>query len=152
MDGKSAYSAAVRSQKAEALRRLANGDAKLYNTLLRGKARYLMHGQNWQVVDLNEVLRQFAPGAEAEVRNGKVNYRSRNGDTVVVVDIGGGYLRIQDLKRYKRRKKERVYLDLDGNDLRYLTVKGERVQRSVDSYLAKTHFLIRQRVQITSGN
>ncbi|NMM97248.1 hypothetical protein [Bifidobacterium olomucense] len=149
MDVKSGYSSTVHNRKTEADRQREQGDDKLYMSILRGKARNLMHRQNWQEVSLAEVVNRFAPGASPIVKGNKIHYRSLDGAIDVLVDIGGGYLRIQDLKHSTRKRPE--YLDLSGHNPRYTIIDGKKVQiMSPEQYNPITHFHVKHMPQIES--
>ncbi|KAB5605779.1 hypothetical protein [Bifidobacterium jacchi] len=149
MDVKANYSSTVQHQKAEADRQRERGDDRLYISILRGKARNLMYRQNWQEVSLPEIVERFAPRASPIVKGNKIHYRSLDGAIDVLVDIGGGYLRIQDLKHSTRKRPE--YLDLSGHNPRYVIVSGKKVRvLPPEQYNPITHFRIKHMLQIES--
>lgn len=146
MDVKANYSSTVQHQKAEADRQREQGDDRLYVSILRGKARNLMYRQNWKEVSLSDVVDRFAPESTPIVKGNKVRYRSLDGKYLILLDIGGGYLRIQDMTASKRHPQ---YLDLSGNNPRYAIVNGKRTEiLKIERYNELTHFLIRKMKQI----
>ena len=138
MDYKSGYTNGVDERK-----RQSEADANLADKIQGGKNRSLEHGGNWQEVDIDDVVKKFAPGSTPEHKGGKIVYTNAEGTVAVVADVGGGYLRIQDLTA-KTGKLQ--YLDLDGKDAHnYTDAKGKQHGRSRAQYNAATHFKIKKR-------
>lgn len=143
MDAKSFYSYAAAEQRAEAAQRLLRGNDTLAYAFARGKARTALYKQNWQEVDINEVIAKFAPGAQPQKSGVKIHFIDPRGMYEIIADSAGGYLRIQDIKHFPRKK--RVFVDLNGNDIRYVTVNGKLERRDKDSAMRLTHFRIKKR-------
>ena len=100
-------------------------------------------------LSLPEIVDRFAPGASPIVKGNKIHCRSLDGAIDVLVDIGGGYLRIQDLKHSTRKRPE--YLDLSGRNPRYVIVNGKKVRvLPPEQYNPITHFRIKHMLQIES--
>ena len=60
-----------------------------------------------------------------------------------MADVGGGYLRIQDLTSHARYGN---YLDINGHDAHNVVGEDGKIHgRSRDEYNAVTHFLIKKR-------
>ncbi|WP_219909523.1 hypothetical protein, partial [Bifidobacterium sp. UTCIF-36] len=143
MDVKSYYSNAAAEQRAEAAERLLHGDGILAHALARGKERTTLYKQNWQEVDINEVIARFAPGSEPKKSGVKVHFVDPRGQYEILADVAGGYLRIQDIAHFP--KKRRVFVDLNGNDVRHLLVNGKLERRDKESVMHLTHFRIKKR-------
>ncbi|TPF95729.1 hypothetical protein EP30_10180, partial [Bifidobacterium sp. UTCIF-39] len=131
MDVKSSYSSAAAEQRAEAARRLLGGDSVLAYAFARGRTRTALYKQNWQEVDINEVIARFTPGAQMKKSGVKVHFVDPRGRYEIVADSAGGYLRIQDIRNFP--KKKRVFVDLNGNDVRFVLVNGKLERRDKES-------------------
>lgn len=137
MDAKTTYSNGVMERKQEALE-----DRELARSIQAGEYRVKTYGDNWQWVNINDVIANIAPGARPEYINGKIYYFNAERTIAVVADVGGGYLRIKDLTKNGRRS----YLNLDGSDAsNYTDARGKRHGRSQGQYNAATHFRIFKR-------
>ena len=137
MDAKLEYSDTVNNAKQQ-----AEEDATLNNKINGGKTRKEQYGSNWDSVDLNEVISTFAPNAIPEIANGKIIYHEEGSDFAVIADIGGGYLRIKDLKNGQ-------YVGLNGENLQhYIDKYGRKQQRSKSEILAVSHFRIKKRGEL----
>lgn len=143
MDVKAQYSMASAEQRAEAAERLLSGDGILARAFARGTARAALYRQNWREVDINEIIAKFAPGAKPKKSGVKVHFVDPQGRYEVIADSAGGYLRIQDIRHFP--KKTRVFVDLNGNDVRYILIDGKPEPRSKDSAMRLTHFRIKKR-------
>lgn len=143
MDVKSSYSNVAAEQRAEAAERLLRGDSILAYALARGADRAALYKQNWQEVDINEVIAKFAPGASSKKSGVKVRFVDPQGQYEILADVAGGYLRIQDIAHFP--KKKRVFVDLNGNDVRYILVNGKLERRDKDTVMRLTHFRIKKR-------
>lgn len=138
MDYKSGYTNSVNERKQQ-----STSDANLADKIAKGKARTTAYGDNWQEVDIDDVIKKFAPGSAPEHKDGKIIYTNAKETIAVVTDVGGGYLRIQDLTAKTGRLQ---YLDLDGNSAHnYTDAKGKQHGRSKAQYNAATHFKIKKR-------
>ena len=136
MDSKNAYSEEVSRAKEKSAY-----DYYLEEVIKAGKARSDAYSGGWEEVDLNEVVERFAPDSPPIVRDGKLIFF---GETeAVVCDIGGGYLRIQDLTVGTRHPQ---YLGLNGENMHnYVDEAGKTHGRSRDEYQRVTHFKIKKR-------
>ena len=138
MDYKSGFTNGVNERKQQ-----GNADASLARTIERGKGRAVDYGSNWAEVDIDDVVKSLAPGSQPEYQDGKIIYRNAEGTLAVVADVGGGYLRIQDLTA---ASKSRQYLNLDGTPAHnYTDINGKQHGRSKAQYNAATHFKIKKR-------
>lgn len=138
MDYKSGYTDSVQERKQQSA-----SDANLAGKIARGKARAAKHSNNWQEVDIDDVVKKFAPGSTPEHKDGKIIYTNAEGTVAVVADVGGGYLRIQDLTAITGKLQ---YLGLDGKSAHnYTDANGKQHGRSRAQYNAATHFRIKKR-------
>ena len=138
MDYKNGYTNSVEERKQQSA-----ADANLADKIARGKARAAAHSENWQEVDIDDVIKKFAPGSTPEHKGGKIIYTNAEGTIAIVADVGGGYLRIQDLTAKTGRFQ---YLGLDGSDAHnYTDPNGKQHGRSRAQYNAATHFKIKKR-------
>lgn len=138
MDAKARYSEGVYTRKIEAL-----SNPGLAEKIARGISRAGKHKQEWKSVDLNYVVSRFAPGSEPVYQGEKIIFKSLDGKRAVVADVGGGYLRIQDLSK---KTSKRLYLNLDGSDgHNYKDANGKTHGKSHDEYQKTTHFRIKKR-------
>lgn len=73
----------------------------------RSKLRESKFNENWKkhMVNLNDVVNQFTPGAKGKPKG--VKYQFENANYIVKVDMPSGYLRIYD-------KKAKMYTKIDG--------------------------------------
>ncbi len=137
MDDKSTYSNGVMERKQEAAE-----DQELARAIAAGEYRTREYGENWQWVNINDVIASIAPGSRPEFRNGKLYYFNAQRTIAVIADVGGGYLRIKDMTKVGRRS----YLDINGNDAsNYTDARGKRHGRNQSQYNAATHFRILKR-------
>lgn len=137
MDAKTGYSTLVKGSKNATA---TNDD--LNKKISAGHNRKEMYSANWTSVNINTIVEQFTPKATPEVVNGKVVYTSSDGRYKVFADIGGGYLRIYDMKK-------RCYVDAFGNDVRnYTDSRGKQHGRSSSEQKALTHFRILKREEM----
>lgn len=130
MDNKKQYSSKVALQKY-----VAEKHPDLMATIKAGKRRSELWSNQWDTVDINEIVEKFAPGANAEIKGGKIYFSSDRYD--VVADIGGGYLRIRD-------KKIGAYVNQNGDDVRNEVVDGKIRGRSKSEQMRLTHFAIKK--------
>ena len=137
MDVKAEYSSSV-----EAVRVLAESDRDLAETLERADARKAMYQQNWESVNINDVVARFAPNPVRILNRGKIEFRNQEGTISVVADIIGRYLRIQDLTANTHKDQ---FLTLDGKNGHNITVDGKTRGRSREEFLQATHFRIKKR-------
>lgn len=140
MDDKGTYSDGVQER-----RHRASEDQLLAKAIEAGEYRVRTYGENWQSVNINEVIARIAPGSTPEYSNGKMYFYNQSRTIAVVADIGGGYLRIQDMRKRGRRR----YLDLFGRDAsNYTDAKGRQHGRTQAQYNAATHFRILKRKEM----
>lgn len=130
MDSKKQYSSKVALRKY-----IAEKQPDLLKVIKAGKRRSELWSDQWDTVDINKIVDKFAPGAEAEIKGGKIYFSSERYD--VVADIGGGYLRIRD-------KEIGAYVDQYGNDVRNEVVDGKIKGRRKSEQLKLTHFAIKK--------
>ena len=102
-DSKTQYTTNVNKVK-----KAAKLNKAINKKLNAGQLRATKYKTNWKGVNINEIVNQYVPGATFYESNGKINF-SNGGRYVVVADVAGGYLRIQDLNF-----KGTVYVTLDG--------------------------------------
>lgn len=140
MTSKQKYSANVAQQKAA-----AKADKKLALKIHEGQRRAADFKQNWQSVDLNEIVEKFAPGSTPTVapNNGnKVYYQTPGSPIRVVADLGGGYCRIEDWSSGGRKPQ---CLDINGNNgHNYKDEHGKTHGRSHADYNRATHYKIKK--------
>lgn len=140
MTSKQRYSANVSQQKAA-----AKADKKLAREILEGQRRAADFKQNWQSVDLNEVVEKFAPGSVPHVspKNGnKVYYQAPGSPIRITADLGGGYCRIEDTSAGTSKG---LHLNLDGtNGHNYKDEQGKTHGRSRADYNQATHYRIKK--------
>lgn len=102
-DNKAQYTTNVNKVK-----KAAESSKALGKKIVEGQDRARKYKSDWQSVNLNDVVENYAPGAIRYESNGKIIF-SNGGRYAIVTDVGGGYLRIQDLNY-----KGTVYVTLDG--------------------------------------
>ena len=137
MDNKDKYSASVTAQNV-----LSNQDEHLRERIEKAHKRKVEHWDNWQAVDINEVIQRFAPDAVPETKGVKVNWHSPTTGLTVVADVSG-YLRIQDMNPGPYKK---TYLDINGNHITDLPVRpGETPEQYKDRQMRISHFQILKR-------
>ena len=140
-DAKERYSDGVYTRKIETM---ANQD--LTNKIAGGIARANTYKHEWKSVNINDVVDKFAPNSEPEYIDGKIYFYNSNKTIAVVTDVGGGYLRIQDLTLNQKRP---LYLNLDGtNGHNYKDSKGKIHGRNNSEYNKATHFRIKKREEM----
>lgn len=124
-DSKTTYSTTVSKVK-----QAAESNIVLANQLSSGKARAVKYGSGWDSVNINDIVDKFAPGATSYESHGKVFF-DNGGQYVVVTDVAGGYLRIQDVTA--------------GNYV-YVTISGEYRPSSISKskWKQKTHYRIKK--------
>ncbi|MGN0907587.1 MAG: hypothetical protein ACI4NM_10600 [Bullifex sp.] len=138
MDSKGRYSDGVYTRKIEAL-----SDPGLREKIARGIKRASLHKHEWASVDINDIVQKFAPGSFPEYQDEKLIFKSSDGSVAVVADVGGGYLRIQDLSKVTMKRR---YLNLDGTDgHNYVDANGKIHGKSKEEYERTTHFRIKKR-------
>lgn len=96
-----------------------SSEARRYNRIIRhgnmldavryakSKERERIYNEDWKKhsVNLNDVVKQFTPGAKGKVNGVKFQYT--NSKYIVKADMASGYLRIYD-------KSIKAYVKLDG--------------------------------------
>ena len=73
----------------------------------KSKLREAKYNENWKkhMVNLNDVVKQFTPGAKGKPKG--VKYEFENANYIIKVDMPSGYLRIFD-------KKAKMYTTIGG--------------------------------------
>ena len=141
MTDKDGYSRSVQAHKAAALT-----DAELRKRITEGQSRATDYKHNWQSIDFNEFITRFAPGSipvEAPTNPNKLYYQTPGSPVKVVVDIGGGYCRLEDVSRHYRKSQ---YLDINGHDAHnYKDANGKTHGRSPAELNEVTHFRIKKK-------
>jgi hypothetical protein len=136
-DAKTDYSDIVSKQKNAATR-----DSIIADLIQRGYARKHEYGNEWETVDINDVVSVVAPGSKPITVGGKIYYYSIDGTKAVVADLSG-YLRVQDLTK-KTRKRQ--YLDQYGNDVHNIIDSNGVVHgQSKAEFQRATHYIIKKR-------
>lgn len=137
-DAKLDYSNAVKTQKDAATR-----DAIVADLIQQGYARKAEYGNQWDTVDIKDVVAVVAPGAKPVITGGKIIYYSNDGTKAVIADVSG-YLRVQDLSK-KTRKRQ--YLDQFGKDAHnIIDSNGKKRGRSKSEFQRATHYIIKKRL------
>ncbi len=137
-DYKTRYSSLVTMRKVQAA-----VDKALDKLIKSGHTRKETYGQGWQKVNLNEIVERFAPGSTPRPVGGKVEFYNPGSPVKVVVDVGGGYCRLQKMPQTTRKAQ---YLDINGNDAHnYKTPDGKTKGRTHAEYLQVTHFLLKKK-------
>lgn len=131
------YSKSVEEQK-----EVAEDNKRLEVQIENGKKRSMNYSNEWQEVDINEIIGRFTPGAKPEKINGKIVFTSLDGTRAIIADVGGGYLRIQDLTSNSKKPR---YLDINGNDAYNVNENGRIRGRTRAEYNKATHFKIKKR-------
>jgi len=140
-DAKERYSDGVVTRKIEAM-----ADTALMHEISKGIQRANTHKADWESVNINDVVEKFAPNAEPEYKDGKISFVNEDKTIEVVCDVGGGYLRIQDLTA---NTKYPQYLNLDGtNGHNYKDENGKIHGRNNSEYNKATHFRIKKREEM----
>ena len=139
MDYKTRYSLGVELAKRE-----AGIEAELQKKISAGHTRKEIYGENWQAVNINDVINRFTPGAEPIRESGKMVFVSNDGKYGIYADIGGGYLRVYD---YITKQ----YVGLNGENMHnYVDSKEKQHGRSKADYNAVTHFRILKREEMSN--
>ena len=135
-DAKSHYSKVAQKLIADGA---SNPD--LQRAIQAGFDRKEQFQENWGTVNLTEFVEQFAPNATRYATGAKINYESEETGMVIVADISG-YCRLG--KKIPGQKKL-LYLDIDGKDVRNVTLpNGKQRGRSKSEQLELTHFIIKK--------
>ena len=129
---------AVNKQKDAATR-----DSMVADLIQQGYARKAEYGDQWDRVDINDVVSVIAPGSKPIIDGGKIIYYNADRTLAVVADVSG-YLRVQDLTR-KTRKRQ--YLDQYGKNARNITTaSGKTRGRTKEEFQQATHYMIKKRM------
>jgi len=137
-DAKERYSAMASRRKAEAL-----GNPALQHKIDMARERKNKFKDNWQRVDLDELVRRFTPHATPQYDGVKVRFHEPGGKIDIVADTASGSCRLQDMTAHQRKAK---YLALDGSDpTNYKTPGGKTKGRPKAEREALTHFLIKKK-------
>ena len=102
-DSKTTYSTTVSKVK-----QASTSNNELKTQLSDGKARAEKYGSGWDSVNINEVVDKFVPGATSYESHGKIFFEN-GGQYIVIADVAGGYLRIQDISA-----GQYVYVTING--------------------------------------
>ncbi len=108
----------VQSQKNEKIKR----------KLSASKRRYLKHKKDMRLVDLDEVIKKYAPNAVPFFDGYKIKY-SQNESPYIIVADPSGYLRVMDCRT-------ETFVDV---------YTGETLREDVPDYNKRTHFRIKRR-------
>ena len=137
-DYKTRYSSLVTVRKVQAA-----VDQALDKLIQNGHGRKETYGAGWQKVNLNEIVERFAPGSTPQPVGGKVEFYNPGSPVKVVVDVGGGYCRLQKMPKTTKKAQ---YLDINGQDAHnYKTPDGKTKGRTHAEYLKITHFLLKKK-------
>ena len=137
---KGRYSDAVKAFKAD-----PDNGVKLQNVIDAANIRKAKYKENWESVNINDVIAKFSPNYEVTYSGTKMNFQTPGSKYRVVADIIGGYLRIQDTSITSGRK----YLDLDGKiPNNFINERGKQQGRSEADYNRVTHFRILKREEM----
>ena len=110
---------------------LAEKNKQLSKIKHQSLKRKQLHEQDWEKVDLNEIVEKFAPNSKPYTINGKLVYNN-GGRYSVIADLYSGYLRIRD----NQIKGDKKYISLDGTSYYDFKLKDRE---------KKTHFKIKKR-------
>lgn len=136
-DAKTDYSNTVKFQKDAS----AN-DVNLANQIKYSYERKAQYGENWETVDINDVVSIIAPGSKPIFNGKKIIYYNSDKTKAVVADLSG-YLRVED---YTKKTNKKQYLDKLGNDAHnYVDSKGKKHGRSRPEFEKATHYIIKKR-------
>jgi hypothetical protein len=125
----------------------AQKDAELQRKMEHGAQRAKTYGANWQKVNLNDVVDTFAPGIDPDIKGTKMIWSNPALKIDVVCDIGGGYLRLQDMSIPPNQPPK--YLDLNGQHVDYVVKPNGRLRGVTKSERnAQTHFWIKKREEM----
>lgn len=137
MDYKTAHSQNVTISK-----EMKKEEADLQKKISSGESRKSTYGANWESVNINDTAEQLTPGAEPIRINGKIIYNGDDGRYAIIADIGGGYLRIKNIKTNE-------YVGLHGQSMRnYTDVNGKEHCRSKVEFNSVTHFRIKKKEDV----
>lgn len=139
-DSKSQYSA-----NSAAGKKLAEQDALLKGKLERASDRATRFRENWQTVNLNDLVSRFAPGSTAKPYGSKILFQSEGSNLQLVCDIAAGSCRIKDTSI----QSSRCYLDINGKPVGNKTLpNGRKTGIGKPEYNAMTHFRILKRKEM----
>ena len=113
---------------------LAEKNKQLSKIKHQSLKRKQLHEQDWEKVDLNEIVEKFAPNSKPYTINGKLVYNN-GGRYSVIADLYSGYLRIRD----NQIKGDKKYISLDGTSYYDFKLKDRE---------KKTHFKIKKRKEM----
>ena len=135
-DAKSHYSQVAKELIADGV---SNPD--LQRAIQAGFDRKEQFQGNWETVNLSEFVEKFVSNATRYVTDAKINFESAETGLVVVADVSG-YCRLG--KKIPGQKKL-LYLDVNGNDVRNVTLpNGKKTGRSKSQQRELTHFIIKK--------
>lgn len=126
LGGKSSYARSIR-----VLWRTAARNKAIKSYLRNAKLRYLKHKAEMRPVNLDKLIRKYAPGSSSYVQNYKIKYANPNLPYIVVADPSG-YARILD-------SRTNTYVD---------AYTGETLNSNVPNYNKRTHFRILRRDEL----
>lgn len=137
MDYKTAYSQSVTLSK-----EMTKEEADLQKKISSGESRKNTYRENWKSVNINDVVERFTPGGDPIRINGKIVYSSNEGKYEVIADIGGGYLRIKNLRTNE-------YIGVNGQSMHnYTDANGKQHGRSKADFNSVTHFRIKKKEEM----
>jgi hypothetical protein len=116
------------------VKKAAEHSKAISKKLNEGQSRATKFKSNWPSVNVNDVVEQYAPGAARYESNGKIIF-SNGGSYVIVTDVAGGYLRIQDTSL-----PGSVYVTIDG---RY-----QKDFKSIKEFNKHSHYRILKREEM----
>lgn len=123
--GKGNYSRSV-----HVVKKTGKKNKHLAKKLKNAEARYKKHKGEMREVDLDEILKKYAPKAKPYQENYKIKYSNENSDYVVITDPSG-YLRVIDTRT-------NTFVDV---------VFGETLDESDENYNKRTHFKIKRKIE-----
>lgn len=138
-DAKRDYSENVKRRKEDALL-----DGDLTKTIQEAYNRRKRFGDNWESVDINEVVAEIAPNGKIGIRDGKIFFTNKEETMRVVADVSG-YLRVERLPETTNGS----YLDRHGKDVHnYTDERGKQHGRTKSDFNRVTHYRIKKREEM----
>lgn len=138
-DAKRDYSENVKRRKEDALL-----DGDLTKTIQEAYNRRKRFGDNWESVDINEVVAEIAPNGKIGIRDGKIFFTNKEETMRVVADLSG-YLRVERLPETTNGS----YLDRHGKDVHnYTDERGKQHGRTKSDFNRVTHYRIKKREEM----
>lgn len=138
-DAKRDYSENVKRRKEDALL-----DGTIMKKIIQGYDRRKQFGDNWESVDINEVVAEIAPNGKIGIRDGKIFFTNKEETMRVVADLSG-YLRVELLPETTKGS----YVDRHGNDVHnYTDERGKQHGRTKSDFNRVTHYRIKKREEM----